>query len=112
MPKIIESPVKKWPGTVTLADPLTFPQFRAWSTAIIGAQEIQRAEGLQSDYDAALLPGIIACVETWGLNHGFPAAPTVENFPATPRLSSAKLVAWLVAEIARVANEADEDGPK
>lgn len=111
MSQVITSPVKRFPGSVTIAQPLTFPQFKAWTRALTGAQEISRANGLQSDYDAALLPGLLACVENWGLEN-VPAAPTVESFPATPRQASQKLVAWLVHEIATVANEAEELDPK
>ena len=34
MSKVITSPVKRWPGSVTLADPLTFPQYAAWRNAL------------------------------------------------------------------------------
>jgi hypothetical protein len=104
MGKVIPSPVKKWPGTVTLADPLTFPQYIAWRDALQAAQPL-RDDYLR--YCDALVPGLLACVEKWELQ-GFSAPP----WPATPRDSSDKLLAWLVREIGAVANEVGEDDPK
>jgi hypothetical protein len=104
--RTISSPVRKWPGTVTLADPLTFPQYLAWKDAI------ESALGIKDDYtrhSAALLPGLCACVETWGLE-GL-GALTPETFPASPRRASDALLTWLVREINRGITEADEPDP-
>lgn len=101
MGKVITSPVKRWAGTVTLQDPLTFPAYIAWRDAIRDAQAF-KDDYLR--YSAALLPGVLACVEKWELK-GFAPAP----FPATPRASSDKLLAWLLREIGAVANEGGED---
>lgn len=110
MPKIVVSPVARWPGTVTLADPMTFPQFQAWAESARAAGEILTAQGRQSDYDRALLPGLCACVEDWKLQD-FPTRVTLETFPATPRKASAQLIGWLIAEINRLVAE-DEAPPK
>jgi hypothetical protein len=109
MGKTIASPVARWPGSVTLADPMTFPQFQAWAEATRAAQAVAAASGAQSDYDRALLPGVCACVETWNLA-GLPAL-TPESFPATPRAASTRLIGWLIGEITRLVVE-DETGPK
>ena len=101
MSKVIQSPVKKWAGSVTLADPLTFPAYIAWRDAI---REAQAFKDDYVRYSAALLPGVLACVEKWELK-GFSPDP----FPATPRDSSDKLLAWLLREIGAVANEGGED---
>lgn len=101
MSKIILSPVAKWKGSVTIADPLTFPQSVAFEDAIQKAHEIN---GTGSD--AACLPGIFACVEKWELE-GL-GQLTLDNFPSTPRMSSAKLIGWLVSEIAKLYAEGEE----
>lgn len=111
MSKVITSPVKRWPGTVTLSDPLTFPQVFAFEDA----NEAVQAEvnnGAKDDLSVArvswlILPGVLSCVEAWNLKD-FPAAPTVDTFPATPKLSRAYLIAWLVREITALYREAEE----
>ena len=105
MSKVITSPVRKWPGTVTLADPLTFPQFMAWRKAMTNAKELMDEKDV-SPMDEAVLPGICACVEEWHLNGQTQYTP--ETFPATPRRASNKLVAWLVDEISSLVTEAEE----
>jgi len=105
MAKIITSPTEKWPGTVTLSDPLSFPQALAFQDALEEARKLgDNASAQQVNY--LLLPGIIACVEKWGLD-GI-GTPTPETFPATPALSSAKLIGWLVGEISQLYQEANE----
>lgn len=107
MSKVIQSPVKRWPGTVVLSDPLAFPQYMAWQEAVEKAQEIIKiGEATQADLDHALLPGVCACVEQWQLDGAGSFTP--ENFPATPRRSSAALIAWLVREISALVTEADD----
>lgn len=106
MSKVITSPVKKWPGTVTLADPLSFPQYLAWRDALRAARDYLTEAGdaaQQDEYDLRLLPGIVGCVEKWGLTDFNP-----NPFPATPRIASAKLIVWLVNEMAAIVNEADD----
>ena len=110
MGRVVTSPVKKWAGTVTLADPLTFTAFIAWNDAMREAHQYRTTDEKPGDYlrySAAVLPGILACVEKWELK-GF----TPDPFPATPRDSSDKLLAWLLREIGKVIKEGGEDDPK
>ena len=122
MSKILTSPVKKWPGTITLPDFLTIGQAMAWEEAYANATEIlPEAEPIQKDeqltndqinrvaatwaakWTELILPGIMACVESWnleGLDHN--------NFPATPRMSRVTLVAWIVTEIKKLYDEENE----
>jgi len=105
MSRIITSPVPKWPGTVTLSDPLSFPQALAFQDALEEARKLgDNASAQQANY--LLLPGVIACVEKWELD-GI-ENPTPDTFPATPAMSSAKLVGWLVGEISQLYQEANE----
>ena len=106
MPKVISSPVKRFPGTVTLADPLTFPQSFAIEDAILAVKELGEKSTLLR-YNAAWLAGILPCVEKWAIE-GIPSSPTLDTFPTTPRTSSAKLIAWLVDEVMELYKEGDE----
>lgn len=119
MSKILESPVKKWPGTVVIPDFLTIPQAIAWEDALEDARsllpdiEFEYKEDGSLDfskftlehykfmgisqslkYENKMLPGIKACVESWNLT-GF----DVNNFPATPRQARVDLFTWLISEI-------------
>jgi len=98
MPKTVTCPVARYAGTVTFADPLTMPQAIAWERAVSEAQNIQAQS--QTEFEAALLPGICACVEKWELKGLVIATP--ETFPATPRAESAQLVGWLVKELTAI----------
>jgi hypothetical protein len=108
MSRTVISPVKKWAGSVTFADPLTFPQWLLWRDACIAASEIK---GDVHRYAAALLPGVVACVTDWQLQN-FVSPVTADTFPATPRKSSDQLLAWLVKEISGIANEVEDEDPK
>ena len=106
MSRTVTSPVKRWPGTVTLADPLNFPQYIAWKDAIKSAPDPA------ADYDrycAALLPGVIACVEVWSLE-GI-GTPTPDTFPAVPPLDRDQLLVWLIRNIRGVINATDAPDP-
>lgn len=107
MSKVITSPVKKFPGTVTLSDPLTFPQVFAVEDALDKSIEVDSAFA-SSRARYAVLPAIIECVEKWELE-GIPENVTVETFPATPPTSTARLIAWLINEIVELFKEAEPD---
>lgn len=125
---IITSPVKRWPGTVTIPDYLTFPQAMAWEEALNNAKNLlpnidfDRKEDGSIDmskmnpeyleyfkasrsvkYHKELLPGIMACVLEWNLKN-FDS----NNFPATPVQSRIDLINWIVSEITKLYKEADE----
>jgi hypothetical protein len=106
MSKVITSPVKKWPGSVTLADPLTLPQATAFEDALDIARAEENKDLTRAKIAGMLLPGICACVEKWDLE-GLEII-TPENYPASPKLSSALLLSWLMGEITSLFKEADE----
>lgn len=106
MPIIASSPVKRFAGRITLPDSLTYPQLIAWEQALAAAQ----ADGLtnvQRWY--ALIPGVLACVETWELA-GVPDHPTADTFPSTPRVAADKLLRWVMDNI-RAAIVEDDNAP-
>lgn len=102
MPKLIVSPIRKWPGSVTLQDPLLFP---AYMKLKAGLDEGQAAED-NSAKTSIVLPGICACVEKWELKGLGQLTP--ETFPASPMKASAELFAWLMGEIMALLLEAEE----
>lgn len=113
MTKILTSPVKRFSGTVELSDPLTFPQYMAWSKAVEAAVVMREnvtvaTVGYDDIVTEVMLPAILACVEAWHIA-GVPDKPTVETFPATPRMSAGRLIAWLAGEIGAVISEEDEE---
>ncbi len=113
MTKILTSPVKRFSGTVELSDPLTFPQYMAWSKAVQAASEQRdKLTAITVGYDdivtEVMLPAILQCIEAWHIA-GVPEKPTVETFPATPRMSAGRLIAWLAGEIGAVISEEDEE---
>lgn len=111
MSKIIVSPVKRWPGSVTLSDPLTYPQLIAYQLAQVDAQAIIERKGRRSEYYHCLLRGFFACVERWELSgKGWPDTVTADNIPSTPIAASEKLIEWLLGEVTVLLIEADS-GP-
>lgn len=106
MSKTITSPVAYFPGTVTLSDPLTYPQVIAVEDALEEAQELVDAKkdggkSLRiSQIRAITLKGICPCVEAWNLD-GF-GSLTPDTFPASPRSHADELVAWLQGEVIKL----------
>ncbi len=113
MSKVIESKVKHFPGTVTIHQPATWPQYMAWRQAVEAAshgENLSVAEASFTDDSAKeMIPGVLAMVEKWELQN-FPASPTEATFPATPRRSIGLLLAWVISEITKVITE-DDDYP-
>ena len=107
MSKIVQSPVKRWPGTVTLSDPLTFPQALAVEDALEAAKELGE-EASQRRQNYTVLPGLLGCVEKWDLD-GFVENPTADTFPSTPAIASAELIGWLIEEVISLYYEAEPD---
>lgn len=106
MSKVITSPVKRFPGTVVISDPLTFPQVFAFGDALNAVDALGENPTILH-VRATQLPGVLACVEEWKLEN-FPSNVTVDSFPATPPKSCAQLIAWLIGEISTLFREAEE----
>lgn len=108
----ITCPVKRWPGTIRLPDYLNFRLEREWERAI---EEIGNSgdvsvidAGAKPDLALIILPVLLSIVQEWKLGGGFPAYPTIDDFPATPKQSSALLIAWVIGEINKLYEEGQE----
>src|SRR3990172_1886415 len=100
MSKVITSPSKHWPGSFTIADPLTLPSVEAIEETINFVPEEGERIWL-TVLDKSKMPAILACAEKWELEN-FPSEPTLENWPLPPRPASHKLIDWLWNEVRAV----------
>lgn len=108
MSQKVDCPVVRWPGHILLHDYLTLPQVMAWRRAWRAAETFTR-EGETPDapriiedaleYRAALLPGVLPCVEKFALV-GLPEKLTLETFPGSPVEDAIELANWLMLVIA------------
>lgn len=88
------SPFAAFPGEVVLPDFLTLGQCVAWGDCIAAAEAL--GSPVRRDVlDAALLPGVLSCVQEFRIS-GLPPRLTVETFPGTPRRASAEFISWLI----------------
>lgn len=100
MGKIITCPVKHFAGVAELKDPLPL-------VTVVKYETLARDKEVQ-DIGVKFLPVILEAVEKWELKN-FPAVPTFENFPGTPRKSVYELIAWLLNEMT-VLYKGNEEG--
>lgn len=113
MSKHIDSPVKRWPGSVLLRCPVPLEPYTAWKRSIesIVASKDGSTFGDIADNPELVrlaLPGIMAMVEAWDLGGDFPKNVTADTFPFIPRIPSFKLIVWLINEISQVIGEEDD----
>lgn len=101
MSKVIKSPLQRWAGEVTISDPLTLSQAHLIEDGLTQPQGGEDGRIWFTVIDDKQLPAILGCVEKWSLSN-FPENPTLENFPASPRGDSHKLIDWLFSEIRNV----------
>ena len=106
MSKIITSPVERFPGTVTLSDPLTYPQLIEYVKARDTIAE-QNEELTMPEINYIWLKVIFDCVEEWRLEN-IPNELTVDTFPSTPFNASTKLLSWLTQEVTDLIVKAEE----
>jgi len=115
MGKTVQSPVKRFPGSITLRDPLTFALVAKWEEAI------ERMKTANKEADVARLavierefyPLVFEFVETWDLKNMSPESR--ESFPnASPGTSARSihaLVAWLISECQKIYNGNEDSDP-
>lgn len=101
MSKTITSQVSRFPGTVILSDPLTFPQLIAYEDGMAKVREATR----NIERLSLAATAVCTCIEKWNIP-GLEAV-TPETFPATPIRAIDSLIAWLIKEITQLIHEAD-----
>jgi len=122
MSRKVDCPVVRWPGSVTLPDYLTLPQYNTFRRALRAAvayragemkaalekdPEAQTFEFDSGEYNERLEPGLMACIEKFELQ-----GLTVNgHLPATPAKDSQALFEWLESELLKLAR-GEEDIPK
>jgi hypothetical protein len=98
-------------GSVTFSDPLSLEQEAAIERANAEMQRtISQLGGPQfgsSALIAAILPGILMCLEKIQLN-GIPENVTLQTWPTRPRVAVSTLVAWLLVEVSKLYNDSAE----
>ena len=88
-------------GTVVMPDYLTLPQVLAFEDANAEIMELRETLGDKltlAKVNAYNLPVILSIVSEWHIS-GLPEPLTAENFPASPRLASARFIAQVMGEI-------------
>jgi hypothetical protein len=106
MSRIVISPLTRWAGSVTLADPLNMAQGELIEAGMVRAEPDKDGTVRYTVMDKPQIPAIIACVEKWELKDfpepGKSEKPTPENFPWSPRKDSHELIEWLYSEIRKI----------
>jgi hypothetical protein len=95
MSKTITSPVKRFPGTITIPDFLTVPQARAWEKSLKEADALRETiEVSDVAYIEAWIPGISAVVSEWNLENF-----SIDPFQTTPRVAVLNLFTLIIGEV-------------
>lgn len=106
MSKTITSPIARWQGTVTLAEPLTLPQAEAIEQAQDALSEKikelieKNTEHYFSELDKLKTGAINMCIEKWSLDNFTPLSDN--TVPYSPRKDSHHLIDWLFSELVKI----------
>ena len=112
MGKVIESPVKEFPGTVEIFQPVPYPEFITWEKKIAESDEALQLvikgdpKYTQGEAEYLTWKAIAGMVQNWNIEKFDISKPS-----ADPRVSVMQLMAWLVREIGKVIN-GDVDAKK
>lgn len=101
MCKVITSPVKRWPGTVTLPDWYDWGRLGKWQDDWDHVSELQKAEEKSLLIIKAQSESIFPMIDEWHLT-GILDKP--DRLPATPTDDALTLHRWLIGEINKVIN--------
>ncbi len=109
MSKVVTCPVARFPGTVTLSDPLTYPQSIAFAQALNDIDELPTGTRQELyDFVKIMVPAIAQCVEQCDIDG---VELKAELFPSTPNIAAQKLLAWLTEEVLALFRDAEPDDP-
>lgn len=95
MSKIVTSPIKRFPGTVTLPDPMSWDQLSRWGDFVVGLGKNSFANLLT---EAEFIPAFVEKIDI----ENFPQHPTVD--PPKHLKDFASLMSWIMNEVLIVIN--------
>ena len=103
-----ETEIKRWSGSITLPDYLSWPQLMKWDGVLRATDKYREGDKIKSEYVMQffndLLPCILDVVQEWHIE-GLPERPTVDTFPGSPELVA--FLAEQLVELYRKTNEVD-----
>jgi len=105
MSKVITSPIARWSGSITIANPITEAQAIEIERTLAVIKEADERVDEKSNFKdlqhalnkSAKLRVVLVCVEKWELKDF-----TVDPFPFSPKGDSDKLITFLFDEILAV----------
>jgi hypothetical protein len=110
MGKTITCPVKKWPGTIVIAHPMTLPQVALFQRIMFDVQGMDK-ETLIMEWCADVWPAMRQLIEEWNIKK--PPFPDEDKFPGHPINAVDEFFIWLYKELLQAFNEAEsEEIPK
>lgn len=116
MGKVVTCPVKRFGGSVTLRDPMTFQMVAKWEEAVQVLRAVPNDDPRKyAEVERGLLPLVLEMVEEWHLGNLAEGAVTLTNFPnAKPGTRAAdihSLLAWLINECQAVYSGNEDSDP-
>jgi hypothetical protein len=110
--------ITQFTGYVVLPDALNYPQLIAWQDAIDDMLATSKSDSLTWDAATAnprtaqyIVTALCSIVREWRLT-GLPERMTIDTFPATPRVQSVLLIAWLGGLVAGLFSGSEETPEK
>ena len=99
MSRIITSPVQEFPGTVTISEPVLYPQYLQYRRLMVESDQAH-TDGRFVDQEIAAWGALVACIETFDVPGFESNDPT--QFPASPRRAVIDLLQFIVGEVRKV----------
>lgn len=104
MGKSITCPVKRWPGTIVIAHPMTLPQVALFQRIMVDAQNVEDGT-LISEWCSGAWPKMRPLIEDWEIKK-LPF-PDDDKFPGHPIKAVDEFFIWLYGELIKSFNEAE-----
>jgi hypothetical protein len=107
--KAITCPVKRWPGTIVIAHPMTLPQVALFQRMWRELGELGDVSSLEQS--AVLWPGLRELILEWNIKNL--DLPSPDNFPGQPTKDVDEFFVWLFKEVLDAYQKAEgKESPK